>query len=407
MGEFPRMQPAPRARPLAGLPVEALAARGGELATRWAAALVLACPPERIGEIPLEDIALDGPALCVQVLRALEADDELHRLTGRWPGSGREASATARRLAAIVGARDAASAAESVEALRGVLWEALAGELGAAPARQGADACDRLAHVCAAALAAAVSTMEPGEPQLLLDERELEVAGRERAAAPERATAPERAAGRVASTPSAVTAAVIVDERPSPPLRVAAGREPPAAAAAGSSPEIAIRDERGGGEGPAAWIGSVGRQLERFALDGLPFAVLLLELSDLARVHADEGPTEADRLEQEVRERLESEMRAPTAGPSPAGEPATVTSERAGRYWLLAPRTDRHGAQLLAERLAAAAGTVRTAGGRSSAVAIGTAACPQDGREAAALAAHADVGLYAARSAARMVEQPL
>ena len=32
-------------------------------------------------------------------------------------------------------------------------------------------------------------------------------------------------------------------------------------------------------------------------------------------------------------------------------------------------------------------------------VAIGVAVCPEDGRQAAALAAHADVGLFAARSA--------
>jgi predicted signal transduction protein with EAL and GGDEF domain len=34
-------------------------------------------------------------------------------------------------------------------------------------------------------------------------------------------------------------------------------------------------------------------------------------------------------------------------------------------------------------------------------LAVGSAVCPDDGREAPALAAHADVGLYAARSAAR------
>jgi predicted signal transduction protein with EAL and GGDEF domain len=34
-------------------------------------------------------------------------------------------------------------------------------------------------------------------------------------------------------------------------------------------------------------------------------------------------------------------------------------------------------------------------------VAVGTAVCPQDGREAAALAAHADIGLLAARAAGR------
>jgi len=78
-----------------------------------------------------------------------------------------------------------------------------------------------------------------------------------------------------------------------------------------------------------------------------------------------------------------------------------LTRERPGRYWLLAPGTDRLGAVRLAEslRLTVAGGTTRL-GGRM-AVAIGTAVCPDDGERAPALAAHADIGLYAARAEAR------
>jgi GGDEF domain-containing protein len=68
---------------------------------------------------------------------------------------------------------------------------------------------------------------------------------------------------------------------------------------------------------------------------------------------------------------------------------------------VLAPKADRSDADKLAERLARAVRFSVAHRGSSLEVAIGTAVCPEDGREAAVLAAHADVGLYAARSVAR------
>ena len=380
---------APRARPLADLPVEALAARAGELARSWALALVLARPPDRIGEIPMAEIAQEAPSLCAALLRALASDEELARLTGR-PG-GREGSAPARRLAALAGARDAAGAAAAAEALRGVLWEELVRELRAPAARQLGDAGDRLAHVCAAALAATLEAIEDAEH----DE-----------ASPEEAFLVTASPSDWAGPAGAGRGAVIVDER------APSQRHPARADLAGAPPEappqaIEIRDQRGG-EGPAAWIGAIGSRLEAFRLDGLPFAVLLAEITNLERLRAEEGAGEADRLARSVERLLAAELGAPSPHTADAGRgPATITCERPGRYWLLAPRADRIGADELAERLAVAAASIRTARGRSAALAIGTASCPQDGREAAALAAHADVGLYAARAASRMaVAQP-
>jgi GGDEF domain-containing protein len=178
--------------------------------------------------------------------------------------------------------------------------------------------------------------------------------------------------------------------------------EAEAATPRGPSRQIEIRDERAG-EGPAAWIGSIGQQLQRFALDGLPFAVLLVELTEMERVRREQGAAAADRLALSAEELLSGELREPAqrAEPGARAEPALLTRERPGRYWLLAPGADRTGAKLLAERMARALGALGVAGGRPVAVAIGTASCPQDGTEAAALAAHADVGLYAARSAVR------
>ena len=73
--------------------------------------------------------------------------------------------------------------------------------------------------------------------------------------------------------------------------------------------------------------------------------------------------------------------------------------ESRGRWWITAPRIDAREAHLLAARIGA---SLRAAAGECGVqpdVAIGVATCPQDGRDAATLAAHADVGLYAARAA--------
>jgi GGDEF domain-containing protein len=372
-----------RARAVADLPVEPLAARAPQLSQEWALALVRARRPERIGEVRLAEIALDGPPLCVAVLRALGSEVELARLTGADAAAG---SAPALRLTALAGGDDAVGVVDATEALRGVLWQALERELGAAPARYAGDACDRLAYVCAAALAAALGAGGPS-------------AG---ARAPQHEPRGERAAPGSDAPAHVVEQAVIVDERESPP-RVSGegGAAPPEA----SSPVIEIRDQRGG-EGPGAWIGAIGRQLERHRIDGVPFAVLLAELTELDGLREREGTAAADGVAGAVERLLASELRGSDRHPAPgAREAATITCERPGRYWLLAPGADRAGAQYLAERLTRAATAILTARGGRAHLVVGTASCPHDGREAAALAAHADVGLYAARAAARAAVQ--
>src|SRR4029077_9311809 len=162
----------PRARPVADAPVDALLVRADELARRWAIALLLARPLQEMVEVPLEDLAREVPALCAQAIRALDSDGELERLAAGAESGSRGSAAWASRLAAPTGAPDARAAVYEVEALRGVLWEALLEELerpifGHASARLVADLSDRLAHVCATPLAAmltpsaAVRTAEP------------------------------------------------------------------------------------------------------------------------------------------------------------------------------------------------------------------------------------------------------
>jgi GGDEF domain-containing protein len=160
-----------------------------------------------------------------------------------------------------------------------------------------------------------------------------------------------------------------------------------------TSPEIEIRDARGDDDGPAAWIGSIGRRLERYAGDRLPFAVLLIEVSGIERLAHAELPGELSSLIDRLESALGNELR-------PADQ---LTRESLGRYWLVTPETDSIGAHMLAERLARAARLSASHRAAPLEVVVGIAVCPEHGREASALAAHADIGLYAARAAGRTV----
>jgi len=425
-----------RPRALTELPTDALLARAAELARRWAIALAQERPLERLGEIPLGQLALDGPSLCAQALRALQSDVELERLTGGGAPSAREPSVSARSLAQIAGARGPGEVVEAVELLRGVLWGALLEQLRPAegwafpayersPARRLLDVADRLAYVCASVAAVAAASAPPGrdgyadcrEPAGQADP----IAGQDPLGGEDWALG-ER--GAAYGAPGEGHEAVIVDEQVDEQVdermdeRAEAGAAPPeralqASARAGGAPprerplswdesppvppsrgpveEIEIRDQRRE-HGASAWTQSIGRQLDRFEHDGRPFAALLVEIVDVTRPRRDEPLAMLSLLGGAVQEALAAELRA-------AG--GQVTEESAGRYWVLAPKTDRGEAERLLARLQRAARAAMRRRGSSLEVVIGAAVCPEDGREAATLAAHADVGLYAARSAAR------
>lgn len=398
---------------MAGAPVDALLTRGDELAQRWAAALILARPLQQIGELPLERFAREAPALCGQVARALSSDVELERMAPGRAAGGHEQSGWARALVAVGGARDAGSAIEVVEALRGVLWEALLEELRAPSAREVAELGDRLAYICATALATALAGtagaiaasaagQDPGA-----DAGELGALGSGR-----RVRQPE-------SPAAGGGAGVLIDEREDIPLAPedgagsqesaspTSGRGPRAQPlpwelpSGGAEPPIAIRDERRE-EGPAAWIGSIGRQLERFAQDELPFAVLLVDLGDIERSSGDALSGGAPSLARQVEHALEQELHVDGHGTEVHGWPrGSLTCERPGRYWLLAPETDAVAARTLAESIVRAIRPLTASRWPRPEVTVGTAVCPDDGRDAAALAACADIGIYTARRAGR------
>ena len=374
---MPERRPRPpvaRARPLAELALEPLLEGARELARRWAIALIGDGPAESLGAVPLGDLAREAPSLLVAVLGALRSEQELGRLLGA-EGSG---ETPASRIAAMTGARDARAVVAAVESLRGVLADALMEQFAGggseeAGARQLTDLADRLAHVCAAMIPAALEGLGDlgGGPAVL-------------------ASAAGSPVARSASRPLRAGVAIVDERARVEPPPAPAGLREEASAVGEPSPEaeIQIRDERGD-EGPAAWIRAIGSQLDRFEADGVGFAVLLVELRG-------EGPQRGELM---IEARL-SHWLPPQA---------TMTRERAGRYWVVVPGTDRLAAGPLAAELtgsleqalldgrsALEAALLRGRPGMS--VAVGTAVCPEDGRRAAALAAHADVGLYAARA---------
>jgi GGDEF domain-containing protein len=164
------------------------------------------------------------------------------------------------------------------------------------------------------------------------------------------------------------------------------------AAAPVAAAEIEIRDERHE-EGPAAWIRSIGRELERFAQEARPFTVLLIELMDVERLNRTELHEEVLRLAARVERTLELELR--TISERGGG---SLTREAPGRFWLLAPGVGVLRAGALADQVAHAVRRSVSHRGQPLEITVGIAVCPDDGMQAAALAAHADVALYAGRA---------
>jgi GGDEF domain-containing protein len=315
-----------------------------------------------------------------------------------------------------------ARAARAAQALSEALWEALHEELTDPVQRRAAELSERLADVSATvALLARVIPGESGQGEQPAasargdgESPGAEAIGAERPtpseplAPPESSSPAERAIHAEPPPPRASSAAraptspaVLVDELAPPAPTPEAPSETPEPSARAVR-EIEIRDERHevtrservhDASEPDAWVGAIGRRLERYERDRAPFAVLVVELADVERLRHAELPGEVSRLTGLVEAALASELR-------PAD---SLTRESPGRYWLLAPETDAHAARALVERLANAVRGAASHRGAPLEVAVGIAVCPLDGSQAAALAAHAEIALYAARASGRPV----
>jgi GGDEF domain-containing protein len=273
-----------------------------------------------------------------------------------------------------------ARAARAAQELCEALWGAMHQELGGTHAdrQRVAELSERLADVSAsiALLAGAASGPPvPSEP-------------------PPAASGPSPAPSEPPLVPSGPPPAASGPRlAPSQPPLASTPLEPPEPAPTEASIEIHdVRAEERSAQ-TSAWIGAIARRLARHREDRLPFAVLLIEVLGIDQLAHAEAAPELARLIALVERALGAELR-------PAD---LLTQEARGRYWLVTPETDRLGARTLAERLAR---TVRASALHREVgleVAIGIAIGPDDGRDPTALAAHADVGVYAARACGQSI----
>jgi GGDEF domain-containing protein len=141
---------------------------------------------------------------------------------------------------------------------------------------------------------------------------------------------------------------------------------------------------------------SIANEFERFEQNRLPFAVVLVELGDYERLRDAALPGGILSLTSQVERVLDEALqRVAAASDQGRGWPmGSLTCERPGRYWLVAPDTDALAAKRLASWLLRAIRPVTSRRWAPVEVTITTAVCPDDGRDAVALAAHADAGLY-------------
>jgi GGDEF domain-containing protein len=144
--------------PVPGLPTPALA-DGEAVAKAWIERLVAAAPIEQVGDVPVAQLAQDGPPLAATLVRALASDDELGLL-----------AVLAANPALMAGATDVLSAIAAVAALRDATVQAVLDAVEGADAAWTARLALRAAHCCdrllEAALQAPAAAPEPAPDPL-------------------------------------------------------------------------------------------------------------------------------------------------------------------------------------------------------------------------------------------------
>ena len=145
------------ARPVADAPIDGLLEHTHDLAKRWMLAIAGARDLAEMATLPFAQIASDAPSLCSGVLSALRSDDAFSEEGVRRP-SGAEGGAMS-----LAWSEEPTEAVAAVEALRGVLWDALVQAAGSQTLGTPSpflirDLADRLAYVCSVVLAASLQS---------------------------------------------------------------------------------------------------------------------------------------------------------------------------------------------------------------------------------------------------------
>ena len=161
------------------------------------------------------------------------------------------------------------------------------------------------------------------------------------------------------------------------------------AEAADEAPEHELARPRAphAGEGPL-WLEALERRLAEGGRSGRSLALLLVDLDSADRLRLAEPQEAADAF-----------ARAGRAVREEVRRPDVVAHEGDGRAWVIAGDTGRTGAAALARRIADAVESAAALHDAALTASIGIAVYPDDAREAAALTAQAEEGMYAARAA--------
>jgi GGDEF domain-containing protein len=328
--------PARPARPVADTPLAELA-DADALAKGWLLTLVAAAPLARAATLPTAELARDAPPLCSAMVAALASDAALERLR---PGG--DLGPLAARAGRLAGAADPAGAAGALGALRAVLWNETLAVLRHPEPQLVADLAARLGLVCDTVATGAIADVTAPAP-----------------------AAPPAAGPRLAPVPDpAPSAGVPADVFPSVQALATEDRHEP-------------------------WATAVVRRMERLVAEGVPSALLAVDVDDAERLLAADLHGAAREALDRAERALRDELRPGDA----------AVRERDGRLWIVAGATDLEGARALARRLVHATGTLPALDGAPLRVSIGIAVSPEDGTDAASLVAHADEGVFAARAA--------
>lgn len=322
-----------RARPVADAPVDALLPRIEDIAKGWLLAVLEQAPLEDAPAILAADLARDGPRICESVVRALADDDDLRRLE---PGGALEPLVSL--TGELAGAQAPEPVSRAVDALHGVVWTALRGELPGADADEIAALAERLTLVIEFVRAAAL---------------------------------------RRSSLGAEVGEGVY-------PIRASR------AADLSTSPVRDAEETRGPVQAPdALWVGAVEDEIAHAERSGVPLSLLLIELNDANRVQASETPSDATATFGRFAQALRTVVRRRDL----------LACETETRAWIIARDTGRLGAQSLASRAAAAVAEARPWRGASMTVSAGIAVLGEDGRDSASLIAVAEEAMFAAAAA--------
>jgi GGDEF domain-containing protein len=356
---------------VADAPVDELLTRTDALAKGWLLALLEQVALEDSPAVLASGIASDGPRICGAVLRALAEDRDLARLE---PGGVLEP------LVASCG--DFAGAGEgaeqvlvAVDALHGVLWSALRGELRDPEPEQIYELTERLAAatelVRAAALrrAAGHRHVAPAPPPLVGP------------VPPPMAPAPPPPVAP--APPPPVAPAPPPPDAPPPPVAPAA---PPTVAPSPEPPATSAPAAPRPGAEDALWIAALEDEILRSRRSGASLSLLLVELTDSDRLLASGGPgdlsTAFGRFAQAVRSVLRRQD--------------LLASEADARAWVIARDTGRAGASALARRIAEAVQAAGSLSGAPLSVTVGLAVLGEDGHDCETLLEAAEEAAFAA-----------